>query len=414
MNTVNRQRVLGPTQNNGFVNRNLYISADDRNPQREQGCGWWNHKSLLALPAPIQSLTACIAMLCIMASLAFGETTVLRGAAQGTTYHIKLIPPASGIDEHQLKLEIEQALARIDEQMSTYRQDSELSKFNRAPAGEWFPVSPAVVKVVEAARAISEKTNGAMDVTVGPLVRLWHFGPPEKARRASDKNSAATSKKKRDFRPPTDDELAAVRKRIGYKLLETRDEPPALKKTVDGLEVDLSSIASGYTIDQLASILTTHGVKDFMVELGGEVRAAGTRDDGSPWRIAIERPVLDRRELEVAVPLKNASLATAGGTHKFFEFDGKRYSHIIDPSTGRPVKHALASVSVAADTCLEADGWDTPLTVLGADRGIECADKNGIAAMFIVPADNSNEPDTIKTTKAWRKRFGDQGGTARK
>ena len=155
-----------------------------------------------------------------------------------------------------------------------------------------------------------------------------------------------------------------------------------------------------------------------MVELGGEIRAAGTREDGKPWRVAIERPMADgSARWQCSVPLVDAAMATAGGTHKFFEYGGRRYSHIIDPATGRPVEHTLASVTVAADTCIEADGWDTPLLVLGPERGIECAERNGIAAMFISGDESSgNAADSVRATSAWRKRFGNNvlpgsGGT---
>lgn len=360
-----------------------------------------------------------------LAGVALAETITLRGAAQGTTYHIKYVVPAKAVDRALVQGDVEKLLAEIDRQMSTYRPDSEISRFNQAPANEWFPVSKAVVDVVNAARVISEKTGGAMDVTVGPLVRLWHFGPRSRKtpspltplpkgegntngvakgegnKKASPKGEGDT---KQSFEPPTDDQIQNVRSRIGYRQLNTRLDPPALRKQVAGLEVDLSSIASGYTIDHLADVLQRLGIKNYMVELGGEVTAAGKHEDGTPWRVAIERPTAGDPEMVTAVPLVNAALATAGGTHKFFEYKGQRYSHIIDPATGRPVEHALASVSVAADTCLEADGWDTPLLVLGPDRGFECAEKYDIAAMFISHEDAG---DSIKTTAAWRRRFGE-------
>lgn len=319
----------------------------------------------------------------------------LRGAAQGTTYHVKFVTPAEDFNSKGLHDDIEKKLAEIDRQMSTYRPDSEISRFNRAPAGEWFVVSAAVAEVVIASREISEKTSGAQDVTVGPLVRLWHFGPKH----------AAGGGKKVAFRPPSDGEIKAARERVGYMKLDVRVKPAALRKQVDGLEVDLSSIASGYTIDRLAGIMGDRGVKNFMVELGGELRAAGTREDGMPWRVAIERPLAEKREMEAAVPLVNAAMATAGGSRHFFEYKGRRYSHIIDPATGRPVEHTLASVTVAADKGVDADGWDTPLMVLGPERGSECAEKYGIAAMFVSHSE-TGAADEVKTTSAWRKRFG--------
>jgi thiamine biosynthesis lipoprotein len=338
---------------------------------------------------------------------AVAETRALRGAAQGTTYHIKFVAPASDVNLRQLQAGVERQLREIDRQMSTYRSDSEISRFNRAPAREWFSVSPATAKVVAAAQVISEKTSGALDITVGPLVRLWHFGPRSDNPPSSSSFPKADAFRKRTFRPPAEDELQAAVKRIGYSKLEVRMKPPGLRKQIDDLEVDLSSIASGYTIDRLAELLSKRGIENFMVELGGEVRAAGKRDDRTAWRVAIERPTTEKREIALAVPLANASLATAGGTRKFFEYQGRRYSHIINPATGRPVEHALASVTVAADRCIDADGWDTPLLVLGPVRGLECAERNGIAALFIWHSDDAQAADTVRATTAWRMRFAD-------
>jgi FAD:protein FMN transferase len=332
-------------------------------------------------------------MLLLLAHGVNADQYLLRGAAQGTTYHIKYVAQPKTLDASRLHADVEKLLAEIDQQMSTYRPDSEVSRFNRAPANEWFAVSPATAKVVVAAQQISEKTGGALDITVGPLVRLWHFGP----------NSETNGPKKAEFQPPTEAAIDAIRKLVGYKKLDMRLSPPALRKQVDGLEIDLSSIASGYTIDRLASLLDQRRINNYMVELGGEIRAAGTRADGQPWRVAIERPMADKRELASAVTLANAALATAGGSRHFFEYAGRRYSHVIDPATGRPVEHTLASVTVAADTCLAADGWDTPLMVLGPRRGYECAEKYKIAALFI---EHSDAGDADQATAAWRKRFG--------
>lgn len=335
-------------------------------------------------------------LLLLVARDAIGETIVLRGAAQGTTYHIKFVAPANGVDAQRLQADVERVLADVDRQMSTYRADSEISQFNRAPAGKWFPVSAATASVVAAAQEISKQSGGAMDVTVGPLVRLWHFGPPDGTGKRSSQ----------DLQPPSAEQLQAVRKRVGYQQLDVQMTPPALRKHIDGLEIDLSSIASGYTIDRLAELLLQHGMKNFMVELGGEVRAAGRRTDGKPWRVAIERPLAPKREMEAAVSLSDTALATAGGSRKLFEHEGRRYSHIIDPATGRPVEHALASVTVAADKCTDADGWDTPLLVLGPEKGFECAEQHAIAALFISHTDAG---DVVRTTTAWRKRFGASG-----
>lgn len=336
-----------------------------------------------------------------VAGVAQAETFVIRGATMGTTYQIKF-PADADADREQIHAEVEQVLAEIDRQMSTYRPDSELSRFNRAAAGAWFAVSKPVAEVVAAARAISEQTDGAMDVTVGPLVKLWHFGPADKA-------NAANKRRAHRPAPPTEAEIAATRERVGYKKLEVRINPPALRKAVEGLEVDLNSIAPGYSIDRITEVLQKRGIENSMVELGGEVRARGVREDGQPWRIAVERPtkVEGERELQSSVPLENASIATAGEYRNFFEADGHRYSHIMDPTTGRSVERPLASVTVVAEKCIDADGWDTPLWVLGPERGIECATKHNVAALYIWLADVERGTFEVRATPAWEARFGE-------
>lgn len=338
-------------------------------------------------------ILALILLICAARAQAEQEQFVLRGATMGTTYHVKFIDGGAPVDRTRLHADVENVLAEIDRQMSTYRPDSELSRFNRAPAGEWFGVSAATAEVVAAAQEISAKTDGALDVTVGPLVRLWHFGP----------RASAKEKTPRDFKPPSEDLIRAARKAVGYQKLNVRLTPPALRKDVSKLEVDLSSIAPGFAIDRLAALLSNRGIKDFMIEIGGEVRATGGRGDGKPWRVAIERPIAGRREMHSSVPLLDAAIATAGNYQKFFEYGGRRYSHIIDPSTGRPIEHALASVTVVADTCMEADGWDTPLLVLSEERGIECAEKYGIAALFIARGEGG---EAVRETDAWQVRIG--------
>jgi thiamine biosynthesis lipoprotein len=321
---------------------------------------------------------------------AVSQPLTFGGPTMGTHYRVSIANLPVAVTKSELQREIENLLADVDRQMSTYRPDSELSRFNRASAGEWFPVSAATAEVASAAQAISEKTNGALDITVGPLVRLWHFGP------------ADAGAKHRKFEPPNEDAIEAAKSAVGYRKLAVQTDPPALRKEIGQLEVDLSSIAPGYTVDSMADILIDHGIHDFTVEIGGEVRSAGTRPDGKPWRVAIERPLTGRRELLLAVPLVDSAIATAGDYRKFFEIGGRRYSHIIDPATARPVDHTLASVSVVAETCIEADGWDTALLVLGPERGYQCAEQHGIAALFVTHGDTG---DVVRTTPAWQARF---------
>jgi FAD:protein FMN transferase len=323
-------------------------------------------------------------------SSAHGEMLTFSGPTMGTAYHIRVVPGKWAVDLPQLKKHIEALLSEIDWQMSTYRDNSELSKFNRSTDGEWFAVSEATAEIVHVAHDISRKTDGALDVTVGPLVRLWHFGP----------NSSTNGRAR--FKPPDDGAVLAARKLVGYERLGVRRDPPALRKHISGLEVDLSSIAPGYAVDQMAALLGQHGIDSFLVELGGEIRVAGRRDGGKPWRVAIERPLVERREMQMALTLEDAAISTAGDYRKHFEHEGRLYSHIIDPSTGRPVEHALASVTVAADTCLEADAWDTALLVMGPERGFSYAENNGIAALFIMRGETNYD---VRTTSAWKRRF---------
>ncbi|MGE3638721.1 MAG: FAD:protein FMN transferase, partial [Pirellulales bacterium] len=227
---------------------------------------------------------------------------------------------------------------------------------------------------------------------VGPLVRLWHFGPDTIAKA----NSPA------DIAPPQEAALQAARAVVGHQYLEVRDDPPALRKQVAGLEVDLSAVGEGYAIDHLAAAVERLGHENFLVELGGEVRASGHGPSGKPWRIAVERPDESHANTAEIVELSNAAVATSGDYHRYFEYHGQRYSHIIDPATGRPIQHKLAAVTVAADSALVADAWDTALLVLGPERGYECAAKHNLAALFIT---RSGDQFAIRETPAWQERF---------
>jgi thiamine biosynthesis lipoprotein len=341
----------------------------------------------------VSRATALAMALIIVDSVAASEPLIFDGPTMGTRYRISIASPPSKLDNVHTKEDIELLLAQIDRQMSTYRSDSELSRFNRDRSRDWFLVSRDTAHVVAAAQRISEQTQGALDVTVGPLVRLWHFGPGGSSTGAAHPT-----------RPPPAESVNKARDTIGYEKLDVRTEPPALRKDVERLEVDLSSIAPGFAVDRIAAYLSGQGVKNFMVEIGGEVRARGVRIDGAPWRVGIERPLTDRRELLLAVPLVDAAIATAGDYRKFFEIDGRRFSHIIDPASGQPVDHSVGSVTVVADTCIEADGWDTALLVLGQERGYACAEKHGISALFVM---RNGELATARATSAWHDRFGD-------
>jgi thiamine biosynthesis lipoprotein len=266
-----------------------------------------------------------------------------------------------------LQQQVDLRLAAINLEMSTYLPDSEISRFNRYTDDDWFAVSAETAMVVAAGLEVSRDTQGAFDVTVGPLVNLWGFGPEGRVGEM-----------------PTDEAIAECQARVGHARLEVRQMPPALRKRRADVYVDLSAIAKGFAVDEVAKLLDRHAVRSYLVEIGGEVRTRGRKPDGGGWRIGIERPVAGVRQLDCVVELDDCALATSGDYRNFFERDGRRYSHEIDPRTGRPVDHDLISVSVLADDCLTADAWATALLVLGPDAALTTARQLGLEVLCMV------------------------------
>ncbi len=290
----------------------------------------------------------------------------------GTTYLVQVAGPVSQSERIGISRELQQRLDRIDGWMSTYDPSSDVSRFNTQPAGEPFTIAQSTFDVLREARAVSELTRGAFDVTVAPLVRLGGFGAG-----ASD-----------DLELPTDAEIAEARARTGYAQLVLSDDPPSVAKSADRVEFDLSGIAKGYAVDEVAKLLDKRGVRDFMVEIGGEVRTSGKNADGEAWRIGIEKPIPGARSLERVVRLSGLSMATSGDYRNFYEVDGKLYSHLIDPRTGRPVAHRLASVSVVGHSCMRADALASGLLVLGPDAGYDLAVQEDLTVLFLIRSED--------------------------
>jgi thiamine biosynthesis lipoprotein len=300
---------------------------------------------------------------------------MLSGATMGTTYSVTITRLPDGGDEAEvLQQRIDAVLDEVNALMSTYREDSELSRFNASASVDWIGVSEDLARVVAAAREISALSDGAFDVTVGPVVNLWGFGPDISADQL-----------------PTQMDIDAARARVGWKKLQLRDDPAALRKSAPDIYVDLSAIAKGYGADRVAALLEQEGISDYLVEVGGELRGRGSSPRGDAWRIAIERPEASRRSVFRVVELRDIGMATSGDYRNFFELDGQRYSHSIDPTTGRPVTHELASVTVLASSTMWADGWATALLVLGPERGFALAQSQGLAALFIVRGEDGYE-----------------------
>jgi len=306
---------------------------------------------------------------------------MITGATMGTTFNVTVVSgagagdapgrlaafsPEDELDQSTVEAEVRQVLERIEGRMSHYRSDSELSRFNRARTVEPRPMSGETLKVVAEALTVSRVSGGAFDVTVGPLVDAWGFGPPGRAPAAPD---AA--------------DLAALRARVGSDLLEVDLVASTLRKRRPDIVLDLSAIAKGYAVDAVAARLAERGLGDYLVEIGGELRTGGRNELGKPWRVAIERPAQGGVPLQRIVSLSGAALATSGDYRNFYDLDGARVSHTVDPRTGRPVTHRLLSVSVIADRCSLADARSTALNVLGPDEGYALAAAQGWAALFV-------------------------------
>jgi len=293
------------------------------------------------------------------------EPIQLSGGSMGTTWHVTVVPDAGTPPAAQLQQGIEAELEDVNRSMSTYRDDSEISRFNRAPTDEWFPVSPYFYTVLSTALAIGGQSHGAYDVTVGPLVDLWGFGPA----------GAVTE-------PPSTAAIAEVLQRVGQDQLRLDGEGHRVLKRRP-VALDFSSIAKGYGVDRVARWLDAQGQHRYLVEVGGEMRLAGSSPRGDAWRIAIERPESGDRAVEQAIRLTDVGVATSGDYRNFFEIDGQRFSHSIDPRRGYPVAHDLVSVTVVHPSCMIADGWATALVVLGYDEAMAVARERGLAVYFI-------------------------------
>lgn len=289
------------------------------------------------------------------------------GQTMGTTYTVKVASLPEGVSRSQLHERIQQTLDHVNRLMSTYREDSDISRFNRHHTDQWFGVSPETATVVAEALRVSRASGGAFDPTVGPLVELWSFGP---ARRPRQVPGAAA--------------VASAMQGVGYTHLEVRISPPALRKHNVDARLDLSAIAKGFAVDRVASILAQSGVDRYMIEVGGEMRVHGVKPSGQVWRIGIEAPKEDRRAVWKAFGLRDMGLATSGDYRNYFKSEGKRYSHTLDPRTGRPVDHDLASVSVIDPSCMQADAMATALMVLGPREGYAFAVERHLAVVFVV------------------------------
>jgi len=310
----------------------------------------------------------------------------LSGPTMGTRWAVTLANPGNSFDQAALQASIQSVLDTVNREMSTYDPNSEISQFNGSNVdGAWFPVSARFSEVTAQALGFARISQGAFDPTVGPLVNLWGFGP--------------------DATPddlPSDAMIQAARSQVGYEAIAVRapEEGAAIRKSAER-RLDLSAIAKGAGVDAVAEFLIAQGYRNFLVDIGGEIRAVGQKD-GRGWRVAVEKPVKNVRDVQQIIALNDLSVATSGDYRNYREIGGISYSHTIDPTTGRPVTHNLASVSVADASCTTADGWATTFLVLGPDAGPALAEQRGIAALFIVRRDDGFD---VHETSRWSRLF---------
>ncbi len=301
------------------------------------------------------------------------EPLRLSGAAWTTTWSVIIADPPANQEgfADRAREAIEAQFEAVEGLMSRFKADSVVARFNRHASSTPFPVPPALLPTIALAIEVGRATGGAYDLTVAPLMDLWGFGA----------GRGRTTL-------PDEAEIAAVRARVGQELLTVIDDPPALQKSVADLELDLSSIAKGYGVDQIAAALEALGAKSHMVEIGGDIRVGAPKPDGGLWRIGIERPLIDRREIHRVVELSDMAVVTSGEYRNIVEIDGRRMSHTIDPRSGRPASHPMGSVTVFSETAQEADAWATALNALGPASGLALADELGLAVLFLTEGED--------------------------
>lgn len=329
-------------------------------------------RRLLVRSVAPAALFLCLAAGCGQPVAAPPEQVEFTGAIMGTTYHIKVATAMTDPESTAIAQALEDALQDVDNTMSTYKPDSEISRLNTAPAGTPVPLSDNTLRVIAMAQQVNRESDGAFDITVGPLVNAWGFGPDGPGE------------------IPDDGKLAELLLLVGPDKITLDPAARTITRAMEGVYCDPASVAEGFAVDQAADLLLARGYSDFMVEIGGEVRCSGHNASGGPWKIAIEKPVDDGRVIQEVVGLSDISLSTSGNYRKFYIVDGKRISHTIDPKTGRPVDHQLASASVLHPNCALADAYSTAIMVLGPEKGMAFAEKLGLPALLIVHGENGD------------------------
>jgi thiamine biosynthesis lipoprotein len=311
---------------------------------------------------------ALVVLMGMMSACGNGDSLEsIDGPTMGSTYSIKYVRHADLPAPADVQVEVEKILAEVDQQMSTYRSDSDIERFNALPTNRCQKMPAPILELVSVGEQLSVQSEGSFDLTVEPLLNLWGFGPQA-----------------REEKVPTAQALAEVRQRVGHGHL--RIDGDQLCKDA-AVEVDFNSIAAGYAVDRIAARLEALGIRNYLAEATGELKAAGRKLDGSPWRIALEEPRDDQQVAERIIAVDGYGLSTSGDYRNYFVQGGQRFSHTFDARTGAPVAHTLASVTVIHPSALMADGLSTLLLILGPERGWDYVEKHDIGAFFVIRAD---------------------------
>jgi thiamine biosynthesis lipoprotein len=326
-----------------------------------------NKFKLLLLTALTLTLAACFP-----SNDSPKKEILLQGRTMGTTYNVKVVGTKEQVETLNLQQKIDALLKQVNQEMSTYIPDSELSRFNQNRSTEAVEVSTNLARVIKESIRLGQLSGGKLDVTVGPLVNLWGFGPEQ-----------------RPDKVPSETLLEQTKARVGLQYLHL--DGNRLSKSQPELYVDLSTVAKGYGVDLVAELIEANGITNYLVEIGGELRLKGFKSTGELWAIAIEKPLTNERSVQQVIIPKNNAVATSGDSRIYFEADGQRFSHIIDPSTGKPIKHKLVSVTVIHPSSMTADGLSTTLMVMGMEKGMIFAVENNLAALFVSKTENGFE-----------------------
>lgn len=311
-------------------------------------------------------LTACDSSTPV-AKVETPAATVLEGKTMGTFWRVSIM----NVDKDrasELRDKIQSQLDADDQLLTTYKNDSALMRFNLSNSTSPWPVNPAMADIITESLRVGYKTNGAMDITVGPLVNLWGFGPA-----------------KQPLREPDQAQIDDARARTGLQHLTVINQygQQYLQKDIPDLYVDLSTVGEGYAADHLAKLMSQEGIARYLVSVGGALVSRGMNASDKPWRVAIQKPTDQQEAVQAIVDINGHGISTSGSYRNYYELDGKRISHVIDPQTGRPIEHKLVSVTVVAPTALEADAWDTGLMVLGTEKAKEVVRQEGLAVYMI-------------------------------